>query len=338
MAEKPTLMGETLCIRVPIKQGEQARQALLDMGLLSHEYRIKTLDDSLLIPVERPPTTQELRGIPGGEVVEAELEPARKRETVEDILGFSPTYEMIGDIAIVGADDPRARDIAHAIIQVHKNIETVLEPTTPVSGEHRTREYKVLAGEPRTTTTHKEYGLQFKIDLERAYFSPRLATERKRIADQIEPGDIVVDMFTGVGPFALLAAQHAEKVVAIDINPTAIELLRENLKLNDIGNVEVVQADVREVYEEYGGTADHVIMNLPHTAQEFLPEAIAIAKQGGVIHYYDIRPEDDLYSQAIENIEAVAGEAGHAVEVLDMRVVRSYAPYQYNIAIDFRAL
>lgn len=331
-------MNETLCIRVPAKLGERTRRAMIDLGLLSNEYRIRAEDKSILLPLVRPPTTEELGRIPEAEVTRAEVEPSLRPPNIEELLGFSPTYEIIGDIAVVAAEDPRAEDIAQAIMQVHKHINTVLEATTPISGEYRTREFQVLAGEPKKETIHREYGLRMKIDLEKAYFSPRLSTERMRVTEQIERGQVVVDMFAGVGPFTLMVARRASKVVAIDINPYAIKLLKENLQLNKLENVEVVHADVREVYQNYRGIADHVIMNLPHTAQEFIPEGLSIAKRGGIIHYYDIRPEDDLYSGAIEHIEGVAREMGVGVEVLDMRIVRSYAPYQYNVAIDLKVL
>src|SRR5207247_7047141 len=77
-----------------------------------------------------------------------------------------------------------------------------------VKGEHGSREIDVIAGEPRTTTVHTEHGLHYRVDLSRAYFSPRLASERKRIADLIEAGETVADPFAGVGPYSLLTAKR----------------------------------------------------------------------------------------------------------------------------------
>ena len=77
-------------------------------------------------------------------------------------------------------------------------------------------------------------------------------------------------------------------------------------------------------------------MNLPHNAFEFLDSAVLLTKPGGIIHYYGITPEDDLFGSSIELIRAAAEKAGRKTEILDKKVVRSYAPHQYNICIEAR--
>jgi tRNA (guanine37-N1)-methyltransferase len=181
---------------------------------------------------------------------------------------------------------------------------------------------------------HKEYGCQYEIDLARVYFTQRLATERKRIADQVGGGDVVVDMFAGAGPFSILAAKSAREVVAIDKNPVAIEYLERNARLNRISNMRIICSDAADAAHDLAHIADHVIMNLPHSADEFLDEALTIVKPGGIIHYYDIREEGDLFDGAEATITDAASARGMAVQVLDRRIVRSYSPHQYNVVLD----
>ncbi len=216
----------------------------------------------------------------------------------------------------------------------------MVKPLTPVIGEFRIREFEVIAGEPRTETIHKEYGCRYKVDLSRAYFTPRLSTERSRILSWIMEGDTVVDMFAGVGPYSILLAKSKKpaKVVAIDKNPDAIRYLRENISINSAKNIEAIEGDAREEAKRFAGTADHVIMNLPHNAYEFLDSAVLLTKPGGIIHYYGITPEDDLFESSIELIRKAAEKAGRKIEVLEKRVVRSYAPHQYNICIETKIL
>ncbi|HPR66613.1 MAG TPA: class I SAM-dependent methyltransferase family protein, partial [Methanothrix sp.] len=214
-------------------------------------------------------------------------------------------------------------------------VKTVISPITPVEGEYRTRRFTIVAGEEKTATVHKEHGLRYRIDLEKAYFTPRLGTERLRVANLVAPGDVVFDMFAGVGPFALFIAKHGAKVVAVDKNPDAARLLRENAQLNRIDEVEILEGDAGQMAELYENFADHVIMNLPHTASEFLGQAIRIAKDGGVVHYYAIAPEEDLYGRDTAFVEEAALVLGAKVNFLYRGIVRSYAPHQYNIVIDF---
>jgi tRNA (guanine37-N1)-methyltransferase len=75
-------------------------------------------------------------------------------------------------------------------------------------------------------------------------------------------------------------------------------------------------------------------MNLPHSADEFLDEALTILKPGGIIHYYDIREEDDLFEGVEATIKAAASARGMSARVLDRRIVRSYSPHQYNVVLD----
>ncbi|MDL5501957.1 MAG: class I SAM-dependent methyltransferase family protein, partial [Candidatus Methanoperedens sp.] len=81
--------------------------------------------------------------------------------------------------------------------------------------------------------------------------------------------------------------------------------------------------------------ADHVIMNLPHSGLEFIDSAYRIIKKGGIIHLYAISHEDDLFEGLIKEIEAYARKSGLRMYPIDRRIVRPYAPYQYNICIDF---
>ena len=218
---------------------------------------------------------------------------------------------------------------------VNKSIKAVITPISDVEGEFRTRRFKHVAGEERTSTIHKEHGLRYKIDLQEAYFTPRLGTERLRIMNLTGPSDIVLDMFAGVGPFALPVARRCQKVAAMDKNPLAVKFLRENALMNRIENIEILEGDARELALLYEGTADQVIMNLPHNASEFLHPAMKAAKDGGVIHYYAMSPEEDLYGD-MRKIERSAEDLGAKIELAYEGIVRSYSPRRYNVVIDFR--
>lgn len=320
---------ESLCIRVSKKAGEKTRQKLIELGLIDKNLKIKSNGEDLLIPI--------IRSIEGlGELRKEDFEILKKEESFADVLGFAPAYEVIGDIAIIDQYESDEQKIADVLIR-QKKIKTVLQAASAVEGEYRTREFTFLAGEKRTETLYRENGCRYLLDVSRVYFTPRLATERMRIANQIKDGDKVVDMFAGVGPFSVLIAKKfsGSHVIAIDKNPVAIKYLKENVRLNKLKNVEVREGDARE---EIRGIIDacHVIMNLPHSGLEFLDAAFGAIKKGGVIHFYAIAHEDNLFDETWRKIEESAQRFNRKVITIGRRIVRPYAPYQYNNCIDFQ--
>jgi tRNA (guanine37-N1)-methyltransferase len=170
------------------------------------------------------------------------------------------------------------------------------------------------------------------MDLAKVYFSPRLSTERKRVVDQVTDLEFVVDMFAGVGPFAIPVAKRAMYVVAVDKNPAAYEYLEKNIRLNHVKNIEAACMDTRDL--KLPQQADRVIMNLPHSAFDFLDKAFELVRSGGIIHYYDIRPETEIFEGIIGKVRSKASDCGCLIEILNKRIVRSYSPHEYNIVMD----
>lgn len=323
------------CIRIDKKKGEQVRKALMEKGLLDISVRIVSDEQYIYIPLNSSADITDLL-LEDAKVTEHEFKVHEKPATLESILERIPRYEIIGSIALLEPDENDLERAADALLKVHPHLRTVLSALSPVEGEFRTRRFTLVKGENTTQTVHREYGCKYLIDMEKAYFTPRLATERSRILEQVKDGEVVVDMFAGVGPFSILIAKNRPlcRVVAIDKNPEAVKFLKHNVELNAVNNVEPVEGDAKEEAQRYGRMADHIIMNLPHTAQEFLDAAMIIAKPGTVIHYYDITPEDNLYATSIGYIEAAASKAGFAIELITTRIVRSYAPHQFNVCIE----
>jgi len=334
-------------VKVPRTSAEKTRRLLLETDAIHADAQIHKDGEDILIPLKSQPGTADLDMLYNETslkdnitIIETEFEPKIHKPSLEDMLGYSPTFDVVGDIAVMDAYEPEARKVARALMDFRKSLKVVLGATGPVSGEYRVREFVVLAGENRTHTIHTEYGCRYKVDLAKAYFSPRLATERKRVADMVKPGQCVVDLFAGVGPFSILIGKNVpgSKVVAVDKNPAAVQSLYENIGLNKLDNITAVEDDARHVAEKYKHSADHVIMNLPHSAREFLDCGILVAKNGGIVHFYDITPEDDLYNTSWGLITEAAEDMGKKVECFDKRIVRTYAPYQYNICIEFLVL
>jgi len=316
------------CLVVPRERGEETRRRLLEEGLLDTGLKIRAENQDIYLPLRRQTGVLEKLSH-----CFFDFEKLPVRESLESRLGFKLSYEIIGSLAILISplEGEQAERAARALLEERK-VKTVLKPITAVEGEYRTRNFQVIEGVETTETLYREHGCTFKFDLARVYFSPRLSTERLRVAGQVRGGETVVDMFAGVGPFSIIIARSVPgaRVIAVDKNPLAIKYLKENLKLNRLSNVEVLEGDIRDFEGELEDTAHHMIMNLPHQSHLFLDTAQRIARPNAKFHFYTFASE---YQEAIEKIKK--GLKDREITVLDKRIVRSYAPHEYNICIEF---
>jgi tRNA (guanine37-N1)-methyltransferase len=319
------------CVAVERERGEAVRERLADAGALDGDHEIAVDGDTIYIPVAG---RDAVPGDLAATVVERDAAERDRPLTPAEILGYEPSLERLGDIVIVDEDDgERAREIAEAVMASDVPCETVLNRASPIEGELRVRRWDVLAGNG-TETVHREYGHEFLLDVAEVYFSPRLATERHRVVEQVAPDETVVDMFAGVGPYAVPMAARGADAIACDLNERAVEYLRENAERNGVADrVTAIAGDVRGIADDYAGAADRLVMNLPHSADEFLDTAVRLAGDDCVLHYYDIQHEDDPFGPGTRAIRAAAGDA-YDVRVATERVVRSYAPHEYNVCLD----
>jgi tRNA (guanine37-N1)-methyltransferase len=323
------------CVRVPREEGEATRKRLAERGALSDTHEIEVADGDLYLPLAPDADLDALRG--EFDIVDREADEREMQTLPRDLLGFEPSYERLGDIAIVDEDhDERARAIADALVASDLPVERVVNRASPVEGELRIREWDVLVGED-TETVHREYGCSFELDIARVYFSPRLATERRRVTEQVADSERFFDMFAGVGPFVIPAAKRGADAVGVDLNEVAIEYLRRNAERNGVGDrVTAVHGDVRDV-EGYDDWADRLVMNLPHSADVFLDTAVALAGEDCVLHYYDIQHGSDPFGPG-ERAVREAAEPDYDVSVETCREVRSYAPHELNVCLDVRLM
>jgi len=270
------------------------------------------------------------------------LREALRGQLIDEELKQIRAFDIVGDIAVIklpGQLSPKRHLIGQALMGVHKNLRTVLCQVGPVGGEFRTRQLEVVAGEPRTETTHRESGCAFKVDLSQVYFSPRLAHERFRIASLVKPGEEVTNLFAGVGCYSIIIARHskAARVYSIDKNPVAFNYVRENVHLNKVGDrVLPILGDAREVIKKnLAGRADRVLMPLPELGREFFDVAmLALNPKGGMIHFYDFGEAPDIFGPSLEFARGAAIARGRNVELLDKRIIRSYAPRCCHIVLD----
>ncbi|KAJ9524646.1 hypothetical protein QJQ45_024270, partial [Haematococcus lacustris] len=131
-----------------------------------------------------------------------------------------------------------------------------------IDNEFRVFSMELLAGQPGTETEVVQHGMRFRLDFAQVYWNSRLEAEHQRlVARHFRPGQVVVDVMAGVGPFAVPAAQAGCMVYANDLNPSSARYMAANARLNHLsGSIHVFNMDgrdfVRLLCSTPGGSAD----------------------------------------------------------------------------------
>lgn len=251
-------------------------------------------------------------------------------------------FDQIGDIVIIKVPDSldgKKLLIAQTILANVKTAKAVFAQASAVRGDFRVRDLEFLAGENRTITEYKEHGCRFRVDVAKTYFSPRLSTERQRIADLVEDNETIVNMFAGVGTYSIIIAKANPtcRIYSIDSNAVANELCAENVRLNKVAErVIPVCADAADaIHDRFTGMADRVLMPLPERAKEFIAPAVAALKEKGIVHYFaHVRGDSKKDAKELGKKDAHKVFEDYSHEVRETTVVREVGPRLYQIVSD----
>lgn len=209
----------------------------------------------------------------------------------------SDRFDVIGNIAVIALPPglrPYGKEIARTIVARRKNIVTVVAKRSKIAGDSRTALIDILWGDT-TVTMHREYGLSFRLDVRTAFFSPRLASERKRVSGQVLPGERVYVPFAGVGPFAIPAAARGAEVYAAENNPDALRWLQENVSLNHLtGTCHVIGVDALDIRSLRLPPIDRLIIPAPYGMDHALDILLPTLSPGGIVHFYTFRPREEI--------------------------------------------
>jgi tRNA wybutosine-synthesizing protein 2 len=245
-------------------------------------------------------------------------------------------WEKIGDVLLLKIPEgllPHRAEVAAAYARV-LGAKAVLRDLGIV-GTLREPEVELMYGTD-TETVHTENDVRFALDPARVMFSSGNVDERIRMSGVPEDGEVVADMFAGIGYFSVPIAVHSSpaKVLASELNPVSYRYLERNIELNGVGDViRPIAGDCREVMPE--GTADRVIMGYVGSTHEFLDKAMRIVKhEGGMLHYHETCPNDILPDRPSRRVVKAANANGRSAEVVNLRTVKSYAPGVSHIVLD----
>ena len=330
-----------LAVVVPKPETGGAIEALREEGVYDDTRRVQEGEgEAIEVPVVAPPETV------AGEVIEQDA-PEVRVAGLDDLLrerGFSEpeiagapgSWATIGDVVLVRFGDyPRREDVAEALLDL-QGAETVLH-RKGIDGEHREPDVEVVAGSGETETIHTEHGTTYALDLAEVMFSPGNKRERVRMGEAVEAGERVLDMFAGIGYFALPMARAGATVTAVERNPGAFAYLIENVPLNGVEDrVRPIRADCRDAIDalrDAGERFDRIVMGY-YDAFEYLDAALSVLEPGGVVHMHEATPDAELWERPIGRLREAAGSRGRTVEVLDRRKVKTHSEGVFHVVID----
>jgi len=200
-----------------------------------------------------------------------------------------------------------------------------------------------IAGEDNPIVEHKEHRIIYRFDITKIMFSKGNIYERKYLATLIKGGEIIVDMFAGIGYFSLPIAKHAspEKIYSIEINPVAYKFLVENIKINHLEEkiIPILGDSKKEVLNlsKSGIRADRIIMGVFPAPRDFIREALSLAKdKGSIFHYEGVVSKEDFRS-LFEEFHNEAKKMDFKSELKAKRYVKSYGPNLYHVVLDILA-
>ena len=267
-----------------------------------------------------------------------------KDKLSEKELALVPTsFDAVGDIMIF-SEFPKELSrkeklIGNIILKTYPHIKTILKKTRKFSGKFRTSKLKVIAGEKRKETIHKENNVFIKLDVEKVYFSARMSNERKRVTDLIKPDESVLVMFSGSGAYPLVIAKNsnAKDVYGIEINPTAHKYALDNVKKNKLENkIKLFLGDADKVTPKINKRFDRILMPLPKGGEKFLGLTLKYLRKNGMVHFYDFLHEGEFY-KAENKAKKACGKSKRKYKKLDMVKCGQHSPGFFRVCLDFKA-
>ncbi len=324
-------------VAVPKRNAESLQRALRAKACVDRSVRITKRGDEVLIPVTDQVSFDLARFGARYEdhpTLTSRTTPPNPRHELEERLragGVPPEvaphrWERIGDILVLRVS-PEARRHAKVIAAAFGEVlrvRTVVEDRSGIHGPMRTPDVRVLWGDG-TETVHVEGGVRYALDVGRIMFSSGNLAERVALPTRVRPGDVVVDLFAGIGYFALPIAlrSRARVVYACEVNPVAFRYLTTNIRLNRVTNVIPRLGDCRDVAPR--AVADWVLMG-HFDARDYLDVAFDALRGRGTIVYHELCPKEQYPDALTRRLAAAARTRWMNVVSIRTRIVKSYAP------------
>jgi len=331
------------------EQAEAVRLRLLEQGCLDTKRKLSNKGEHLEIPITGavPPEFRSYRVVWPDDARYYEPEPTLGnlvREHLDDNkLALLPGgWQIIGDIVVISLHKdlyPEKELVGNAMLELYPHCKSVYLDGG-ITGEMRRPIRELVAVrdgmDDPAVTVHNENGCRFRLDVTKVMFSKGNLKERMRMS-RLGEGEVVVDMFAGIGYFTIPIAVHShpDRIIAIEINPESYHYLAENIRLNGVeGVVEPVLGNCAEMTPVL--SADRVIMGYVGNTSHYLKYGIKALRSRGILHYHDTVPVHLVPSGPIDLIRDETCKQGRRAEILDWHRIKKYSPGVWHVVVDAR--
>lgn len=261
--------------------------------------------------------------------------------TKEEQAVMRAGFDTVGDIAIVEIARGLARKgarLAKLLLESQPSIKVVAKKRGGHAGRFRRQPLTVLAGEKRLETVHRESGCCFALNVQTCYFSPRMGTERLRIASLVGPREVVLVLFAGIAPFPIVMARNAKPkhVDSVELNPAAHKYAVENVRLNKVGGVVTpIRADVAKFLALCPRRYDRILLAWPGHADAYIDAALRRLKKGGTLHFYDFQAQG-AFGLAADKVVDACRKRKRSCRVKGIAVCGQHKPHVNRVCVDVR--
>jgi tRNA wybutosine-synthesizing protein 2 len=323
-------------VQVRKEDAERVKQKLLRKGVLDNTRKFIKKNGFIEIPVTELLLTDEFILI---DQEKPEFYTQKKilrciLDIPENKKNLLPSgWQILGDIIIISLREEMEvwkKEIGTALLSMYPGCRAVLLDRG-IIGQMRRPVREIIAGNIQEAM-HRENGCQFKLDAMKLMYSQGNLFERQRMS-RLGKGEIVIDMFAGIGYFSIPMAVHSKprKIYAIEINPEAFYYLKENITCNKVEDiVKPLAGDCTSVTP--AGIANRVIMGYLD-AYRYLEHGIRALLSGGILHFHEAVPEA-VKRRPAERIIEIADKLGRKSEILNMRRIKKFSPGVWHVVVD----
>ncbi len=196
---------------------------------------------------------------------------------------------------------------------------------------------------------HREHGVVYCFDATKVMFSAGNISERGWTGTIAAEGEVVVDLFCGIGYYSLplLVNAGVAHVHACEMNPDSITALRAGLELNGVGERCTIHVgDNQDTAPALAGIADRVLLGLLPSSETAWPLAVRCLKPaGGVLHVHMNvvdRNSGDIDAWAEQTLGAFRdlaedGNRPWKLKIIEIRKVKWYAPHVRHCVLILKA-
>ena len=207
-----------------------------------------------------------------------------------------------------------------------------------VSGDFRESGVEMLLGDD-DWVVRRESGVDYGYPMTRCMFSAGNVNERRRMGEVSSEGEVVVDLYAGIGYYTLPALVHGGSTAhACEWNPEAVKALRWGLEANGVEDrCTIHEGDNRIAAQSLGGVADRVFLGLLPSSEEGLETALEVlSPSGGTLHVHGLAPSKDHSSWVGDLLSSASSLRPGSDLSHDLTRVKSYAPHWDHVVLDLR--